>query len=73
MSKALKKSSEELDRIMAEMRNHGGEFVAMNSQRVAITYGETEEELELELAGMGLLLSDVIVSKVPEWDCGFIF
>ena len=73
MSKTLKKSPEELDRIVAEMKNHGGDFVAMNSQRVAITYAETEEELEVELAGMGLLLSDVIVSKVPEWDCGFIF
>ena len=55
------------------MKDHGGEFVALNSQRVAIVYGETEDELAVELAGKGLLLSDVIVSKVPEWDCGFIF
>ena len=73
MSKALKQSPEELDQIVAEMKKHGGEFVALNSQRVAIAYGETEDELKVELAGMGLLLSDVIVSKVPEWECGFVF
>ncbi len=59
--------------VIQEMREHGGEFVALNSERVAIAYGTSEEELASKLASQGLRLNDFLISRVPEWDCGFVF
>ena len=59
--------------VIQEMKEHGGEFVALNAERVAIAYGASEEELASQLASQGLRLNDFLISRVPEWDRGFIF
>lgn len=73
MDKTLLRKKPDKALVIKEMREHGGEFVALNSERVAIAYGTTEEELADKLASQGLRLNDFLISRVPEWDCGFVF
>ena len=73
MDKTLLRKKPDKALVIKEMREHGGEFVALNSERVAIAYGTSEEELASKLASQGLRLNDFLISRVPEWDCGFVF
>ena len=72
MSKALTESPEEIDQLIREMKEHGGEFVALDSDGRALAYGVSEDDLVPQLAEQGLQLWDVLVSRVPKWDCGFM-
>ena len=73
MEKTLLRKKQDKSLVIKEMQEHGGEFVALNSERVAIAYGISEEALATKLAEQGLRLNDFLISRVPEWDCGFIF
>lgn len=73
MDNTLHRKKPDKSLVIQEMREHGGEFVALNSERGAIAYGTTEEELAVKLASQGLRLNDFLISSVPEWDCGFVF
>ena len=73
MDNALLRKKPDKSRVIQEMREHGGEFVALDAERVAIAYGTTEEELEAKLAENGLRLNDFLISRVPEWGCEFMF
>ena len=73
MDNALLRKKPDKSLVIQEMREHGGEFVALNTGRVAIAYGTTEEELASKLASQGLQLNDFLISRVPEWDCGFVY
>ncbi len=73
MDKTLLRKKQDKSLVIKEMREHGGEFVALDAERVAIAYGVTEAELSTKLADRGLRLNDFLISRVPEWDCGFMF
>ena len=73
MDNALLRKKPDKSLVIQEMREHGGEFVALDAERVGIAYGTTEEELEAKLAENGLRLNDFLISRVPEWDCEFMF
>jgi hypothetical protein len=72
VSEILEQSTDEVERLLAEMKAHGGEFVARDDAGGALAYGESEDELAVQLTEQGLHLWDVLVSRVPKWDCGFM-
>ncbi len=65
-------TDEEVERQFTEMKEHGGEFVALDSQDMAIVYAPTEEELEMKLQAIGLRLCDVCVSRVMEYGVSYL-
>lgn len=65
-------TEEEVERQLTEMKEHGGEFVALDTNDVAILYAPTEEELALKLHEIGLRRSDVCVSKVMEYGMSYL-
>ncbi len=73
MDKTVLRKKPDKSFVIQEMREHGGEFVALDSERAPIAYGVTEEALEAKLATQGLRMNDFLISRVPEWDCGFSF
>ena len=72
MSKNLVQLTENDERLLTEMKEHGGEFVALDSQDVAIVYAATEEGLVLKLQAMGLRRSDVCVSRIMEYGVSYM-
>ena len=54
MSKiAVQHTKEDVERQLTEMKEHGGEFVALDSNDIGIVYAPTEEELEVKLQAIG--------------------
>ena len=73
MSKiASRLTAEEIERQLTEMKEHGGEFVALDANDVGIAYAPTEEELEVKLQAIGLQLCDVCVSRVMEYGVSYM-
>jgi hypothetical protein len=72
VSGTLDQDTDEIESLQLEMKGHGGEFVARDSDGRALAYGASEDDLVPQLADQGLQLWDVLVSRVPKWDCGFI-
>ena len=50
MSEILEQSTDEVERLLAEIKSHGGEFVARDDAGGALAYGESEDELAIQLA-----------------------
>ena len=73
MAKSRTPKEEKLRRIMAEVLEHGGEFVARRDRGVPVAYAVTEELLEQALRPMGLSLCDVVVSKVPTGNDSYVY
>ena len=72
MSKiAVQLTDDEVERQLTEMKEHGGEFVALDSNDIGIAYAPTEEELEVKLRAIGLRLCDVCVSRVMEYGMSY--
>jgi hypothetical protein len=72
VSKNLVQTTDDVERLLLEMQEHGGEFVALDNDESPIVYAATEEQLEIVLGGLGLRLCDVIVSRVPEYGVSYI-
>ncbi len=65
-------TDEEVERQLTEMKEHGGEFVALDAHDVGIAYAPTEEELEVKLQAIGLSRCDVCVSRVMEYGVSYM-
>ncbi len=72
MSEILEQHTDEIEALLIEMKGHGGEFVARDSDGRALAYGVSEDDLVPQLAEQGLQLWDVLVSRIPKWDCGSV-
>lgn len=72
MSEILEQHTDEIEALLIEMKEHGGEFVARDVAGRALAYGVSEDDLVPLLAEQGLQLWDVLVSRIPRWDCGFM-
>ena len=59
--------------MLAEMREHGGQFVARDEEGLPLAYGDSEELLALRLQERQMRLQDVLVSRVPRMDVSYIF
>lgn len=72
MSEIIEQHAGEIEALLNEMKEHGGEFVARDADGRSLAYGNSENDLVPQLAEQGLQLWDVLVSRVPKWDCGFM-
>ncbi len=63
---------EDEKRQLTEMKEHGGEFVALDSNDIGIVYAPTEEELIVKLQAIGLRRCDVCVSRVMEYGVSYM-
>ncbi len=63
---------QDTERQWTEMKEHGGEFVALDSNDIGIVYAPTEEELVVKLHAIGLRRCDVCVSRVMEYGVGYM-
>ncbi len=63
---------DEIERALTEMREHGGEYVGLDAGDSPLVYASTLDELKEKLGTMGLQLTDVIVSKVPEYGMSYL-
>ena len=66
MRKTLTHSTDDIERVLTEMKEHGGEFVALDHEDQPISYASTLEDLLSNMRGMGLQVDEFVISRVPE-------
>ena len=70
--KTLTHPTDEIERVLTEMKEHGGDFVALDHEDQPIVYAPTLEEVLSNLQEMGLALDDVVISRVPEYGVHYL-